>query len=263
MPRRPLKGQHRPSLPPPTLFPTVPSLGISTLGSASPGTLTLRRFCGDLMLSADESLPVLKRTHPEGLGRAGRTAEASGPAQVPPPAAATCSLPLSLHPPGGPSGDAGALGSAPHPRGAAPRRWDSATAVVPSSRTTNGIVTTQVKGVITTRQPFYSTVCGPCGCGLEVVATRAQRSAVWRRGPQAARPQRRVGLHQPELRVRPGATWRRGHRRAKVRSRGRRTLGPARREAANPTARRWSQREQGSTWRHTRGGFGEKGCVLR
>lgn len=48
---------------------------------------------------------------------------------------------------------------------------------------------------------------------------RAQRSAVWRRGPQAARPQRRVGLRQPELRVRPGATWRRGHRRAKGRSR--------------------------------------------
>ncbi|XP_007456958.1 PREDICTED: mucin-19-like [Lipotes vexillifer] len=144
--------------------------GIGTLGLASPGTLTLPRFGGDLMLSADEPLPVLKRTCPEGLGRAGRTAEASGPAQVPPPAAATCSLPLSLHAPGGPSGGAGALCSAPHPRGVAPRRWDSATAVVPSARTTTGILTTQDKGVITTRQPSYSTVCGLCGCGLEVAA---------------------------------------------------------------------------------------------
>lgn len=244
------RGSTDPCLRPPTLFPTGPSLGIGTLGLASPGTLTLPRFGGDLMLSADESQPVLRRTRPEGLGRAGRTAEASGPAQVPPPAAATCSLPLSLRAPGGPSGGAGALCSAPHPRGVAPRRWDSATAVVPSSRTTTGILTTQVKGVITTRQPFYSSVCGLCGCGLEVVATRPQGAAkrcVAPRSPGGSPTA--AGRSAPTRALRPPGSHL--------------APGPQAREGEEPTACRWSQREEGSTWLQTRGGFGEKGCVFR
>lgn len=219
------------------------------------------------MLSADESLPVLRRTRPEGLGRAGRTAEASGPAQVPPPAAATCSLPLSLHAPGGPRQAVPALCAPRRTRAAfvAPRRWDSATAVVPSSWTTTGILTTQVKGVITTRQPFYSTVCGLCGCGLEVVATRPQEAAkrcVVPRSPggsptAAGRSAPTRAPRPPGSHLAPGPQAREGE---EPRAPYPRTRPPGSSEPDGLPLESEGGRVYGL---QTRGGFGEKGCVFR
>lgn len=164
---------------------------------------------GDLMLSVDESLPVLRRTRPESLGRAGRTVEASGPAQVSPPAAATCSLALSLHAPGGPRQAVPAL-CAPRRTRAALHRGDGIRQR-PWSRALGprlGSLQPRLNGLSPRGNRFIRlfVACAGAVSRWWRPDRRTQRSAVWCRGTQAARPQRRVGLRQPELRVRPGAT---------------------------------------------------------
>ena len=93
---------------------------------------------------------------------------------------------------------------------------DSATSGIPGTRTTNGIIKTQVKDVLPAMQPLDSTLwwlmlARSPGRG-DQTDRRAQRSTVWCPRPRAAHPLQRVGPHQSRLQAGCGATWHRGHR---------------------------------------------------
>ena len=171
------------SLLPPSLSPTGPSRGLRcTLGWGStwdPGPLSLWRRPHTVSRHTPAGSP--RAVHQHACAELATRASA-GPACAP----------------GGQPGGAAPLRSWPAaPHAGAPRadtrrqRWDSATAGIPGTRTTIGILKTWVKDVLPAMQPLDSTVwwlmpARSPGRG-DQTDRRAQRSTVWGPRPWAAR----------------------------------------------------------------------------